>query len=119
MSVRRGEIVLVDFPFSDRTGSKVRPALVVQDDRWNQSLDDTVLALITSSPRRMTGAPTQFRIVPGTVEGRQSGLTVLSVVQCENLSIFDQQLVIKTLGSLPPAAMAAVDDCLKAALGLS
>ncbi len=85
MSVRRGDIVLVDFPFSDRTGSKVRPALVVQDDRWNRTLDDTVLALITSSPRRMTGAPTQFRVDPATTEGRPSGLTVPSVVQCENL----------------------------------
>jgi mRNA-degrading endonuclease toxin of MazEF toxin-antitoxin module len=29
MNVRRGEVVLVDFPYSDHTGSKVRPALVV------------------------------------------------------------------------------------------
>jgi hypothetical protein len=27
MKVRRGEVVLVDFPYSDTTGSKVRPAL--------------------------------------------------------------------------------------------
>jgi mRNA-degrading endonuclease toxin of MazEF toxin-antitoxin module len=30
MSFSRGDIVLVDYPFSDRTGRKVRPALVVQ-----------------------------------------------------------------------------------------
>ena len=49
MKVRHGDIVLVDFPYSDHTGSKVRPALVVQADTWNQRLDDTILALITSS----------------------------------------------------------------------
>ena len=30
MNVRRGEIVIVDFPYSDQTVSKIRPALVVQ-----------------------------------------------------------------------------------------
>ena len=32
MNFSRGDVVLVDYPFSDRTGSKVRPALVVQND---------------------------------------------------------------------------------------
>ena len=41
-----GEAVLADFPYSDHTVSKVRPALVVQADAWNQRLDDTILALI-------------------------------------------------------------------------
>ena len=62
MSVRRGDIVLMDFPYSDQTGSKVRPALVVQSDVWNQKLDDTILALITGSKRRRLGATTQFLI---------------------------------------------------------
>ena len=60
MKVRRGEVVLVDFPYSDHTGSKVRPALVVQADAWNQRLDDTILALITSSRHRSVGAATQL-----------------------------------------------------------
>ena len=59
MNVRRGDIVLVDFPYSDHTGSKVRPALVGQADVWNQRLDDTILALITSSRRRRLGAAIQ------------------------------------------------------------
>ena len=39
MNIRRGEIVLADLPYSDRTGAKKRPALVVQCDRNNQRLD--------------------------------------------------------------------------------
>ena len=85
MSVRRGDIVLMDFPYSDQTGSKVRPALVVQSDVWNQKLDDTILALITGSKRRRLGATTQFLIDISIPEGRQTGLRHDSVVQCENL----------------------------------
>jgi mRNA-degrading endonuclease toxin of MazEF toxin-antitoxin module len=35
MKVSRGDIVLVDYPFTDRKGSKVRSALVVQTDSLN------------------------------------------------------------------------------------
>ena len=49
MTVRRGDVVIVDYPYSDRTGSKVRPALVVQADFHNQQLHDTILARETGN----------------------------------------------------------------------
>lgn len=70
MKVHRGDIALVDFPYSDQTGHKVRPALVVQADLLNQRLDDTILALITSSQRRRIGAATQFEVDIATTEGQ-------------------------------------------------
>jgi mRNA interferase MazF len=118
MNVKRGDIVL-DFPYSDQTGSKVRPALVVQSDVWNQRLDDTVLALITSSRQRRTGANTQVFVDITTVEGRQSRLRIDSIIQCENLITYDRGLLLRILGNLPATTMSLVDDCLKAALGLS
>ena len=42
-----GDIVIVDFPFTDLSGSKRRPALVLAHDLE----DDVVLARITSKPR--------------------------------------------------------------------
>ena len=39
--MKRGDVVLFGFPFSDRTGGKLRPAMVVQTDPLNQSIDDT------------------------------------------------------------------------------
>ncbi len=38
--MNRGDVVDVDWPFSDRTGSKVRPAVVVQADFLNGLIDD-------------------------------------------------------------------------------
>lgn len=118
MRVRRGEVVLVDFPYSDRTGSKVRPALVVQADHWNDRLDDSILALITSSHRRKVGAATQLVIEVATPAGRQAGLRIDSVVQCENLVTYDKSQVLRVLGSLPAESMGQIDSCLKASLGI-
>jgi len=46
--MKRGDVVIIDFPYSDRTGSKVRPSLVVQSDTLNPIRDDSILAIITS-----------------------------------------------------------------------
>jgi hypothetical protein len=46
--MKRGDVVLVDWPYSDRTGSKLRPAVVVQADFLNSLIDDTILVQITT-----------------------------------------------------------------------
>ena len=45
---KRGDIVLVPFPFTDLTSSKRRPALVVSPDSFNAQQQDLVLVAITS-----------------------------------------------------------------------
>jgi mRNA interferase MazF len=116
MSVSRGDVVLVDYPFSDRTGSKVRPALVVQTDTLNHRITNTILVAISRSTHRASA--TQLFIDLKTPEGVQSGLRQDSMVQCENILTFDQRLVITTIGKIPAAMMRLVNDCLRQALEL-
>src|SRR5207253_11006071 len=118
MNVQRGDVVMVDWLFSDRTGSKMRPALVVQADAYNSVLDDTILALITGSARRRVGAATQLEIDITTPDGKQTGLVIDSVVQCENLVTVDRNLILRSRGRFSAALMQKIDDCLKAALAL-
>ena len=47
---RRGDIVLVPFPFTDLSATKKRPALVVSPDKFNEHAQDVVLVAITSQP---------------------------------------------------------------------
>jgi mRNA interferase MazF len=116
MNVQRGDVVMVDWLFSDRTGSKRRPALVVQADAYHTALDDTILALITGSARRRVGALTQLEIDITTPDGMQTGLVINSVVQCENLLTVDRQFIQRIRGRFSAALMQKVKDCLKAAL---
>lgn len=116
MSVSRGDVVLVDYPFSDRTGSKVRPALVVQRDTLNLQITDTILASISRSTRRASA--TQLFVDISQPEGAGSGLRQNSMIQCENLLTYDQRLVITTIGRLSASLMQRVNDCLKTALDL-
>ena len=90
----------------------------MQADAWNQRLDDTILALITSSRHRRVGAVTQLSIDITTAEGQQTGLRLNSVIQCENLLTYDQGLIFRVLGRLSDTAIEQINTCLKAALGI-
>jgi mRNA interferase MazF len=116
MRVSRGDVVLVDYAFSDRTGSKVRPALVVQSDTLNHRITDTILAAISRSTHRASA--TQLLIDLSTADGARTGLRQNSMIQCENLLTYDQRLVIARLGELSPTLMRSVAGCLRLALDL-
>ena len=47
--MNRGDVVIVPFPFQDKPGQKIRPAVVVQSDFENRRLANTVLAMITGN----------------------------------------------------------------------
>jgi mRNA interferase MazF len=116
MNVKRGDIVLVDFPFP-RGGSKLRPALVVQNDADNSRLLNTIVAQITGNVQR-AGEPTQVLIEISTSGGKQSGLQFDSVVNCVNLVTLDKNDVVRRIGRLLDPFLKNVNDALKAALEL-
>ena len=119
MRVSRGDVVLVNYPFASGTGSKVRPALVVQCDRNNGRLDNTIVAQITSRTHLARTEPTQLLIEFSSSVGQQSGLLNDSALSCENLYTVRQDAINRRIGSLPDDVMSQVDQCLKASLGIN
>jgi mRNA interferase MazF len=119
MKVQRGDVVLVNYPFADGKGSKVRPALVVQCDRNNARLDNTIIVQITSRTRLARAEQTQLLIEIATDVGQQSGLLIDSAVAAENLYTIRQDSIIRKLGKLPPETMHQVNDCLRASFELT
>lgn len=93
----KGNIVLVPFPFTDLTASKIRPALVLHEGR-----DDIVLSFISS---RIPGGA----VPPGFVlldeshpEFEMSGLKTSSVVRLDKIATVLSSLVIGELGVAGP-----------------
>jgi mRNA interferase MazF len=118
MALARGEVVLVDFPFSGGTQSKLRPALIVQNDRDNGRLTNTVVAMISSRVQRSQFEASQV-FVELRSHGQRTGLRVDSIVNCVNLFTIEQSKVLRTLGTFPPKLMEQVDAALKVAFGLA
>ena len=105
-------------PFTDRSGSKIRPALVVQSDYNNARLEDVILALITRTTARATTEPTQLLIDITTPDGKASGLLHTSAVKCEHLLTLHRSFILRAIGRVPDPLMNKINDCLKAALDI-
>ncbi len=116
MNFRRGEVLLADIAFSDRSGSKRRPVVVVSADANNLAIDDLILAAVSTVGR--SGAFTHVLVDPAISDGQGSGLLHTSYIQCENLFTLDRRFIIRRLGSLSIVVLHQVNDHLKAALEL-
>ncbi len=112
--MNRGEVVLVDWPYSDRTGGKMRPAVVVQADYLNGVLDDTVVVHITSKKHGIPG--TEVELDPANETA--SGLLRISYAFCPNVLTADPAYIDSTIGMLSDQAMRKIEECLKSTLGI-
>ena len=112
--MKRGEVVEVDWPYSDMTGSKKRPAIVVQADFLNGLIDDTILVQITSTRHGLPGT----EVVLDPVVETTSGLRKVCVACCTNTLTMDQTQLVRTIGYLSDVAMQQISDCLRTVLEL-
>jgi mRNA interferase MazF len=113
----RGDVVIVDFPFTDQPAKKRRPAVVVQADVYNHLISKTVIAMVTGNLSRQND-PAHLFIDPATPDGASSGLRMPSLVSCNNLFTVDQEDIVKALGHLSDTLIQQLNDCLKAALDI-
>ena len=115
--MNRGDLVIVDFR-STAPQAGVRPALVVQNDRDNARMGNTIVVQVTTTIHRM-GRDTQLLIDASHSDWSRSGLRRPSVVNCSNIYTIDGRDVARIIGSLSANTMESIDACLKVALSLA
>ena len=87
--MNKGDIVLVPFPFTDLTGNKNRPAVIL-----NVSEEDVLVCFITTQVKWKT----EYDIfVKPTV---LNGLKKPSVIRLNKLTTLDKELILGRLGVL-------------------
>lgn len=118
MEFRRGDVVSIAFPYiQDFSKSKVRPAVVIQNDIGNAYSDNLILASITSQVPEEE-FPVHYRIYAGSRIAKEAGLTTDCIVKAETIITVPKSRVIEKLGRFPPEAMAEIDRCLRISLAL-
>jgi mRNA interferase MazF len=104
---KRGDIVLVPFPFTDLSSAKQRPALVISPDAFNRANQDVVLLAITSQIPPSLGAD-EF-LIPAN-ELSACGLPKPSLVRLMKIFTLHQRLILQRRGALPNAALTQLLD---------
>ncbi len=110
---RRGDVVLVRFPFTDLRTTKVRPAIVLAVHG-----EDAVVIGIFSTP------PTALKETWLLIEERhpsfaQTGLKRSSVAKGEKIAVIHHSIIRATIGSLDSALLDTLAQRVKTALWLS
>jgi mRNA interferase MazF len=108
---RRGDVVLLPFPFTDLSATRTRPAVVVSVEAFEQATGDFTVAMITSVPHT-----TAYDYA--LADWQAAHLLRPSWVRMK-LATLDPTLVRHQPGRLTEADLATVERRLRLALGLS
>ena len=96
----RFNVVVVPFPFSDKTAAKRRPALVLSNHEFNHA-GHTVLAMITTRSHHPWPGDCQV------TDLEAAGLPLPCIVRLK-LFTLDNRVILRTLGRLSDADRARV-----------
>lgn len=104
----KGDIVLITFPFTDFTGSKLRPAVILADT----VLDLTVCFITTQLQWQET---TDVLLMPTS----SNGLRKQSLIRTSKIATLDKTLAKGLLGRLTSNELSDLNDKLKSLLCLT
>ncbi len=113
MKVKRGEVYLADL--SDASGSeqgKVRPVVIIQNNRGNKYSPTTIVACLSSKIYTKHHLPTHHLLPDGI------GLKYKSMVMCEQIRVIDKSRLLKKIATISRLDMLAIDRKIKISLDL-
>ena len=107
----RGDVVLVGFVFSDESGRKLRPALVLSSPAYHRGRQEVIVAAITSNIRR--------RLFGDHLIANWKGAGLLFPSSVTGiLRTIKRTMIDRKLGAMPKTDMEAVHRELRRSLGL-
>jgi mRNA interferase MazF len=89
----KGKIVLIPFPFTDLTATKLRPALVLYEGE-----KDVVVAFISSRTEKPRA--TDITIDEKHPEFKQTGLKLTSVLKFDKIATISKNLILGEIGEV-------------------
>jgi mRNA interferase MazF len=103
----KGDIVLITFPFTDLSGSKLRPAVVLAET----TLDLTVCFITTQT---QWNEPTDVLLLPNITNGLRKD----SLIRTSKIATLDKALAKGLLGRLETIELSDLNNKLKIVLQL-
>ena len=110
MKISRGDVFLVEVVFSDRSGAKLRPALILSGSAYNRDRQEVIIAAITSNVDRLLPGDTKIS------DWKAAGLKLPSVLTAIVQTV-KKSLLQKRLGTLSAADFTRAEPALHSALG--
>ena len=100
-----GLIVLTPFPYTDLSGSKLRPVLMLR--QASVRFDDWLVCMVSSQLQQAEAGFDEW-ISPSDADFAATGLKVPSVLRLSRLAVLDGSLLVGSLGSISHYRLEAV-----------
>lgn len=114
--MNKWDVVLIRYPFSDLSGSKVRPAVVMSSTSYNKKGEDALFVLISSNIGNPQ--PTDYLIDKDDIEFSKTGLKTASIIRTDKIVYLTKKLAIRKLGKIGPNAQKEIENRFKAVFDL-
>ena len=111
---KKGKIVLIPFPFTDLSNSKIRPAVIVSNFLRG---DDVVVSFISSLKTKRL-QKTDLVIKNNDKNFPQTGLKTNSVVKVGKIATLDKKTILGEIGKLDLDTQKKIDSKIKILFGL-
>jgi len=115
--MKRGDIVLVNYPFTNLLSSKVRPALIISSDSFTKSGEDAIFMFISS--QTVNPQPTDLFLDQGDAEFLRTGLKKASLIRTAKIATLSKNIASSHLGQVGPRLMGEIGKKLREVLSLS
>ena len=114
--MKRGDVVLITFPFSDLQGIKVRPALIISSNKYNKKSQDALFMLISSNIKNPR--PIDIVIKYNHPDFKMTGLKKDSLVKCDKIVSLLKETAKRHLGHISEELQKSIDLTLADVCGL-
>ncbi len=94
---RCGQIVLVTFPYTDFSGAKLRPALMLR--QASATFDDWLVCMVSSQTQHVEEKLDEI-ITSSDADFSSTGLKVSSVIRLSRLAVLDGKLLAGSIGAI-------------------
>lgn len=101
--MKQRDIVLVPFPFSDQSGHKVRPALIISNNAFNSKKEDIIICAITSNLKI-----SEYSINIEQKDIEEGILYDKSSIKVETILKIKKELVIKAIATIKESSFKKV-----------
>ncbi len=93
--IEQRDLLLVPFPFSDQSGKKVRPVIVISNNEFNAYSDDVIVVGVTSNISK-----DNYTAILENKDLEEGRFFENCCAKVENILKIDKRLLIKKIGRI-------------------
>ena len=112
--IEQRDLILVPFPFSDQSGRKVRPVIIISNNNFNEHSEDILVVGVTSN---ISKDAYTLNLNNGDLE--QERLLSKCCIKVENILKIDKELIIKKIGKIKKDTLKRIIEVIVKIISLS